>query len=287
MFYSILQTCEEVIKKCSKAIANVDFEPKLYADRMRKDVGYAEQFLKGGSSVLDVGCGKGHLSGIFSKLGYNAIGIDLPVRINSSFSLNSLTKRYSVLGLNFNRTIISDLKIQSNTLQKLQTQIWRSLSQAFNSNYTMGDGRDLPFQPQTFGAVVNCAVIEHVEKEGGLSAFLKEEVRVLKDGGHFFVFLCPRKNSYIEKIFRLTEEGHEKLFDEKSVVELLEESGLEILMIKRTSIVPRFAPIELQPLHNLISPALSLLDAVLVKTPLEIVSHDLCVVARKPRRKTR
>jgi hypothetical protein len=58
-------------------------------------------------------------------------------------------------------------------------------------------------------------------------------------------------------------------------------------MLKRTCILPRFAPIKLQPLRDLLFRVLSILDSMLIKTPLALVSRDICVVARKPRGKSR
>jgi 2-polyprenyl-3-methyl-5-hydroxy-6-metoxy-1,4-benzoquinol methylase len=111
-FYYILQDCKRVIKGCSPAIIHIDSESKLYADRIKGDLELiSKQFLKRGRSLLDVGCSKGHLSGILSEFRYHAVGLDLPVRIKSPISPHLLTKRYSILGLNFVRTIVDDLKM--------------------------------------------------------------------------------------------------------------------------------------------------------------------------------
>jgi ubiquinone/menaquinone biosynthesis C-methylase UbiE len=64
----------------------------------------------------------------------------------------------------------------------------------------MGDGRDLPLRSQTFDAVINCDVIEHVESNRERSsALLKEEVRVPKAGGHLFLYYYARKHSISKK----------------------------------------------------------------------------------------
>ena len=63
------------------------------------------------------------------------------------------------------------------------------------------DPRLLPFDDETFDAVLSCGVLEHVEDP---DASLEEIRRVLTPGGTFYVYKLPNRTSYLEAIARRT-----------------------------------------------------------------------------------
>ncbi len=63
------------------------------------------------------------------------------------------------------------------------------------------DPRRLPFDDETFDAVLSCGVLEHVEDP---DASLEEIRRVLAPGGTFYVYKLPNRTSYLEAIARRT-----------------------------------------------------------------------------------
>lgn len=61
------------------------------------------------------------------------------------------------------------------------------------------DARLLPFQDESFHAVVSIGVLEHVRETGGSEeASLREIRRVLKPGGVFLCYHLPNRYSWIE-----------------------------------------------------------------------------------------
>lgn len=61
------------------------------------------------------------------------------------------------------------------------------------------DSRRLPYDDDSFGAVLSCGVLEHVEDPG---ASLEELKRVLRPGGRLYVYKLPNRHSYLEWIAR-------------------------------------------------------------------------------------
>ncbi|MDO5136509.1 MAG: methyltransferase domain-containing protein [Eubacteriales bacterium] len=107
-----------------------------------------------GSKILDVGTGTGFLARLTSGLGYEAAGADVSEGMLSIARSSSLRE---------------DKKI----------------------DYVLFDGRSLPFQDETFDAVVNSRLLWTLSDPKG--AF-EEWKRVLKTGGRVLSFMRPAKD---------------------------------------------------------------------------------------------
>lgn len=107
--------------------------------------------------VLDIGCGNGAAVGFFSKLGYEAHGVDL-----SEFAIElgqEHLKRENLRG---------ELKV--------------------------ADARSLPYPDNYFDVVTSFGVFDHMEPDHALRA-AHEVYRVLKNPGLFFVTLIDTRTS--------------------------------------------------------------------------------------------
>ena len=99
----------------------------------------------------------------------------------------------------------------------------------------------LPFDNASFGAVLSCGVLEHVQDPDGS---LDEIRRVLRPGGTFYLYNLPNRTAYTERIARaLGLYYHGKLPDDRvytlrSARELLERHGFEIRELRRAHMLP-------------------------------------------------
>jgi ubiquinone/menaquinone biosynthesis C-methylase UbiE len=99
----------------------------------------------------------------------------------------------------------------------------------------------LPFADGSFGAVLSCGVLEHVQDPEGS---VTEILRVLRPGGTFYVYNLPNRWSYTERVAkRLGLYYHGKLpndrvYTTRSARELLERRGFEIQELRRAHMLP-------------------------------------------------
>lgn len=258
-FYQCLKICEEIIGKYVPNYFLRDYDSKLYAEGVRRDLDLVRAYINKEGLVLDLGCGKGHLSAILADCGYSVIGIDITTPIEEQLRISET---------------------------KWQLPIWKKLARRFNNYYLLGDGRFLPFQTEIFDVIIGYALIEHIpDNLGGLPLLLSEVNRVLKHDGLFFVFRCPRKQSYAEKLASaLKIPHHEKLLSENTIAKLLEEHNFSVKEIEKTDMIIAFPPKPskmLQQIWNFFWLPLSYLDRILLKTPLSQIAHNISVIARK------
>lgn len=256
-FYKTLDICRKIIKaNVENPETRLDFDSKVYAEGIRQDLLTMKKYLKKDSKVLDIGCGKGHLTVLISLLNFSAEGIDLEETLGEQ--LGTVEKR-----------------------RKWTEKIWREFEAKFEVKFSFYDGEKIPAEKNGFDAVVAYAAIEHVQ-QGALDNLLWEIKRVLKLGGYFFIFRCPRKYAFVERLASfLNIPHHEKLLDESELRKLIEEYNFEVLSIERTDIVPSFPPQRLQFFWNLMYPALYGIELILSKTPLSYFSHHLRMVAKR------
>ena len=256
-FYQDLKICEEIIGEYVPKYIRRDYDSKLYAEGIRRDLDLVKESInKENGLVLDLGCGKGHFTAILADYGYSVIGLDIPTPIGEQLEISKT---------------------------RWQTLLWKKLARRFNSYYLLGDGRFLPFKTELFDAVIGYAVIEHVpDNLGGLPLLLNEVNRVLKFNGLFCVFKFPRKQAYTEKLASIMKVGHhKKLFNENTLIKLLEKQNFSVKVRERTDMIPAFPPRMLQQIWDFLWLPLSYLDRMLLKTPLSRMSHHIYVIAKK------
>ena len=102
---------------------------------------------------LEVGCGRGSLSGYFSQNGWDSTLFDL------------------------SKTVIDKAKsaFKENRL---------------NASFLVGDCQDMPFEDNTFDCIFSIGLIEHFEN---VYKVLEEQYRCLRSGGIVFGYIVPEK----------------------------------------------------------------------------------------------
>jgi ubiquinone/menaquinone biosynthesis C-methylase UbiE len=109
-------------------------------------------------TILDVGCGMGHLSALLSMSGHEVVGID----INSD------------------------------------NHMWKYLSKKNKCQFIRADSRYLPLVGKEFDVIMSYAVLEHLGGEKNEQSYLSEIHRVLKTEGKFVMGGVPNKYSLTE-----------------------------------------------------------------------------------------
>jgi SAM-dependent methyltransferase len=158
-----------------------------------------------GISLLDWGCGKGHVSYWLKTMGENITSCDVTdTGVTSAFNIKSpLFKRANI-----------DVV-------------------ALNHDYI------LPFEDSSFDVVLSFGVLEHVPND---IESLQEIRRVLKQNGLFFCFYLPYKWSYTQNIQHLRGRWyHDKLYEKKMVKGLLMRSQFQLLDIWHRALLPKIS----------------------------------------------
>jgi SAM-dependent methyltransferase len=155
-------------------------------------------------SVLDWGCGKGHVSKMVLDLGPrhldscdivsaeadSAFGQEVPIIRRFNISVEPLRHHYL-----------------------------------------------LPYESDILDIVLSVGVLEHVSDE---QASLAEIFRVLKPGGLFFCFFLPTKFSWTQQLSRLRGVNyHDRLYTKARVQEMLRTAGLEPLDLWYRQFLPK------------------------------------------------
>jgi SAM-dependent methyltransferase len=158
-------------------------------------------------TVLDWGCGKGHVSKLIHDLG--------PKQLDSCDILSD--RDDSTFGQDV--PIIKRFGIHVRPLQH---------------EYV------LPYEAASFDVLLSVGVLEHVSNE---RASLAEIFRVLKPGGLFFCFFLPTKLSWTQQICRwLGDNYHDRLYTEGQVQELLSSTGMKLIDIWYRQLLPKNSP---------------------------------------------
>lgn len=255
-FYANLDRFSEILQDNSTNLQTFLFHSKVYVEGMRKSISIVEKCCKKGVRILDLGCGTGCLSMQLSTLGFYVKGID--VRSNVEMIEEFKKKR------------------------GLQIEIWKALDSS-NCRLRFYDGTTIPFNDQSFDAVIAHAVIEHIPAEN-LNPLLQEIQRVLKLKGYLFIFRSPRQQAYAEHVARILRMGaHNVLMNEYQVASMLEKNGFEVLCSQRTDVVFGVLPGKLQYVWNSLSPILAVIDELLLKTPISHFAHNMQIVCLKSR----
>jgi len=155
-------------------------------------------------SVLDWGCGKGHVSKLLRELA--------PKRLDSCDIVSD--KDDSAFGQQ--TPIIKKFNIQVKPLQHQYI---------------------LPYDDATFDVLLSVGVLEHVTND---RASLAEITRVLKPGGLFFCFFLPTDLSWTQKVAHWRGNYyHDRFYNERVVKEMLGSAGLELLDLWYRQIFPK------------------------------------------------
>jgi ubiquinone/menaquinone biosynthesis C-methylase UbiE len=103
------------------------------------------------------------------------------------------------------------------------------------------DPINLPFEGNSFDAVLSCGVLEHVQDP---DASLEELKRVLVQGGTLYVYKLPNRFSYLERLAKALglyyhgEDPYDALYTTRSAIALLERHGFEAREARRTNVLP-------------------------------------------------
>lgn len=99
----------------------------------------------------------------------------------------------------------------------------------------------LPFEDDSFEAVLSCGVLEHVQQPENSLIELR---RVLRPGGRFYVYKLPNKLSYLEAVARVGgmyyhgKLPHDRVYSPRSAKALLEQQGFEVHDVRLTNMLP-------------------------------------------------
>jgi SAM-dependent methyltransferase len=155
-----------------------------------------------GASVLDWGCGNGHVSYGLHRLGYRVSG-------------------YSFEDFGLRRYLGEDYHFERGTPE---------------------DPSRLPFEDESFDGVMSVGVLEHVRETGGHEvASLQEIARVLKPGGAFLCYHFPNRYSLIETMSRRipSKHSHPFRYTQGDIESLCRCSGLDLVETRRYGALPR------------------------------------------------
>ncbi len=135
--------------------------------------------------------------------------------------------------------------------------------------YGRDDCPTLPFENESFDAVLSCGTIEHVPQ---INAALQEINRIIKKKGYYFTYMLPNKCSYTE--FLSTMRGisaHPVKFLAGEIKQIYESNGFRIVKIKRANMIPKNLtgfPIVLKKICGGLDFMLTPLDRLLSAIPL-------------------
>jgi SAM-dependent methyltransferase len=107
--------------------------------------------------------------------------------------------------------------------------------------HVSGDPVALPFESDSFDAVLSCGVLEHVQRP---DESLEELRRVLRPGGRLYVYKLPNRLSYLEAIARaagLYYHGklpYDRVYARGSARALLERHGFVVQAVRLTNLLP-------------------------------------------------
>lgn len=178
----------DFLKKKFKQINKFDFNRALYRDAMIKDyIFFKKNINKKLKNILDIGVGIGISSYILRCMKFNVSACDI---ISKKFNMNQ--------------------KFNQNEIYK--SKFFNKITFRFIRNSI------LPFKKK-FDIIFLYAVIEHVDKKNH-KKFILEIERLTNKNSEIYIFMCPRKFSYVEHLSRMIlgkKFAHENLYNLKDL----------------------------------------------------------------------
>jgi ubiquinone/menaquinone biosynthesis C-methylase UbiE len=139
-----------------------------------RDLMSNEPLYSGGKRVMEIGCGRGSLSCYFSDAGYKCTLVDL-----SKSVLETAKKIFSTNQL--------------------------------DAEFVIGDANSLDIPDKSFDVIYSIGLLEHFDD---IETPLKEQIRVLDDGGIWFGYIVPKYKNNVQTEFSwindILEGYHEK-----------------------------------------------------------------------------
>jgi SAM-dependent methyltransferase len=157
----------------------------------------------GVTRILDWGCGKGHITYLLRKWGFDVTSCDMAgSQADSAFGQAT--------------PIVDELKIPV---------------------VPLNDSAVLPFASGSFDCVVSFGVLEHVASD---ARSMVEVRRVLRPGGIFFVAFLPYFLSWTQAVAKARGDGyHDRLYDRQSVQRLAWNSGFHVHVVRHAQLFPK------------------------------------------------
>lgn len=256
-FKEVANYAREEIVKISNKEFSYDFDSAIYRKGILEDLEKINKLNIQKNNVLDLGCGRGILTLVLSKIFKKAYGIDIKPR-NDKKDIDP-----------------------SGPLYGIQEKIWENFSERFKVNFSYYQSPRIDFENEKFDCVIAYAVLEHIPKKE-LKFVLREINRVLKKGGIIYISRTPRSFSFSERIGKYLGFGcHEKLFKEGEIKNLLKENNFEIKEFERTDFIPGFSIFKKISDNRSCFNLLWILEKAILKTPLKYLSHHYRIVAEK------
>jgi len=167
--------------------------------------------------------------------------------------------------------------------------IWKRFKSR-GCSYVKCDVKKLPFEDGEFFAVVSFGVMEHVKDD---EKFIAETFRILKKGGHNFIFDLPNKYGFSEvviarimgRIGRKSIYRHDVRYTKRGVRQLLLKNGFADIDIKNEFLIPAQVNRVNNRLGEFFNKNYLLLDEIdkfLIKTPLASIAQTLSIHCKKP-----
>lgn len=158
-------------------------------------------------SVLDWGCGKGHVSKLIRDLG--------PGRLDSCDLLSDRD----------DSTFGQEVPL----IQRFGIEV-KPLEHEFI----------LPYDSASFDILLSVGVLEHASHE---RESLMEIVRILKPAGLFFCFFLPTRFSWTQQVSRwFGDHYHDRLYTEGRVKDVVGDAGLTLLDVWYRQLLPKNTP---------------------------------------------
>ena len=266
-FKRIMAEYTELMISLASVKGTIDWQSELWMRSTKQCADFASKHIDPGSRVLDFGCGMGLISVLMREAGYEVTGIDIDV----GKQYGTVKKSYSAPW----GTIGDELENP-----ELLQNAWHLLEQRYGIKYGAFDGRNIPFEDDSFDAVIAHAVFEHINPDI-LPDVIRDISRVTRNGGHFLIFRTPRKKAWIEGLIRILRlSGHDLLYSEDEVEDHVLPFGFELESKAVTDMLPSFPPFGIK-IYNWLSPVLAHVERYLLKTPLKQYAHHLAMVFRK------